>query len=905
VAPGFTHVRNCAYIDWNGLPGDPNPHNEYACAELSNLPPWHPDARAKVHIQKDAQPTCSRTGVGNPWTCLYAVRIKNSGTAPLNGPIEFTDELNAHPATLLGIFPAPWNCVPGIGLAGPYTCTHPAVPGGLLPGDEVSILMGFELPPAIPVPGWQQNTATIKWDNDGDGVDEDHQASAIALICDAGSGNCAQDLAVLKLPPAGPCLKGDTCQFSVQVQNLANVNYPGPVIVTDIPDPGVGPPNVLTPGWACVPAGGSYTCTNPAPILPAAVASFDLESPVLPGYASPTLENCAEVAPGPNNVFGFNDKDCATAVVPFPDLAPWSPSSCELGTDCSLDVQVDNKGLLPFVGAAGLRGTLSPAVKIKSITGQTPGLSCKVTGFGAYECVGQVLNIAPGDAAKLQFIAVIPANFPHKEITHTKTMLWPDRKVKDTNPKNDIHTSIITIEQPEKPVPPPPPAGRPDLAMTKTANQAACRAGSSCGYTLNVRSVGTAPYSGAIAITDIITPANATLAGSRPAPWSCRKTHGSVLCTHPSTTLAPGQSKSLSLNFTLPRNARGVANNCATINPGAASRAGGNLRDVQSALAARGFNPGPADGKMGRNTRNAIRAYEGQNNMRPTGRVTSALLNSLFGGAGGKDSNPANNRACAASSIIAAPTPPPPPQCTGGRFRNNKGACVCPSTAPLWTGQICVPRPPQQCTGGRFRDNKGVCVCPTNKPVWTGQVCIPRPPQACSGDRVRNNYGNCVCPANAPVWTGVICIPKINICSGGRVFNLQRKTCVCPSNKPIWTGKSCVSRPSCSGGKILDSRNRCVCPSNKPFWNGRLCTPYSTFPIPPTHGGGQTTTPPPSEISCSGGRIRNSRGQCVCPSNKPQWTGSTCIPRVQIKPQGPVLKLPGGTIKRIPGIRIQ
>jgi hypothetical protein len=907
IAPGVTHVRNCAYIDWNGPPGDPNPHNEYDCAELSNLPPWHPDARAKVHIQKDAQPTCSRTGVGNPWTCLYAVRIKNSGTAPLNGPIEFTDELNLHPATLLGFLPAPWNCVPGIGLAGPYTCTHPAIPGGLLPGNEIGILMGFELPPAIPVPGWQQNTATIKHDNDGDGADEDHQASAIALICDAGSGNCAQDVAVLKLPPAGPCLKGSTCQFSVQVQNLANVNYPGPVTVTDIPDPGVGPPNVLTPGWACVPAGGSYTCTNPAPILPAAFAGFDLEFPVLPGYASPTLENCAEVAPGPNNVFGFNDKDCATAIVPFPDLAPWSPSSCELGTDCSLDVKIDNKGQLPFVGAAGLRGTLSPAVKIKSITGQTPGLSCKVTGFGAYECLGQVLNIAPGDAARLQFIAEIPANFPHKEITHTKTMLWPDRTVKDTNPKNDIHTSIITIEQPDKPTPPPPPppppAGKPDLAISKIANQASCRAGSSCGYTVQVRSVGTAPYTGAIAITDVISPANARLAGSGPSPWICRNNHGSILCTHPSTTLAPGQAKTLTLTFTLPRNARGVANNCATIDPGAALQGSGSLRDVQSALSARGFNPGPADGKMGRNTRNAIRAFEAQNNLRPTGQVTPALLDSLFGGTAGADSNPANNRACAASSIIAAP----PPQCTGGRNRNSAGACVCPSHIPVWTGNRCIPRP-IVCSGGQLRTSSNQCACPSSKPIWTGQICIPRPPQPCTGGRFRNNNGICICPSSAPVWTGQVCIPRPpQQCTGGRIRN-NNGICVCPANAPTWTGQTCISRPVCFGGKVRNNQNRCVCPPHKRYWNGKACTPYSTYPIPippPTHGGG-STTPPASEIKCTGGRTRNSKGQCVCPSHKPQWTGRTCIPRVQIRPQqGPILKLPGGNIQKFPGIKIQ
>ncbi|GBE43617.1 putative peptidoglycan binding domain protein [bacterium BMS3Bbin10] len=896
IAPGVTTVRNCAWIDWNGAPGDVNPFNEYDCAEISNLPPGHPDARAKVIIQKDAQPTCSRAGAGNPWRCLYAVRIKNSGAAPLIGPIEFTDELTPNPATLLGFGggPGPWACVPGVGLAGPYTCTQPPVPGGLLPGQEVSIMMIFELPAATPVPGWQMNTATIKWDNDGDGADEDHQASAIAMICDAGSANCPQDLAMLKFPPIGPCLKGDACPFTVQVHNLGNAAFPAPVTVTDIPDPGAGAPNVLTPGWACVPAGGSYTCSNPAALPPGATTSFDLEFPILPGYASPTFENCAEVAPGPGNVLNFNDRDCATAVVPFPDLAPWSPSECVLGTDCSLDVKVENKGKLPFVGAAGLRGTLSPAVQIKSITGQTPGLSCKVTGFGKYECIGQVLNIAPGDAAKLKFIAVIPANFPHKQITHTKTMIWPDRKVKDTNPQNDVHTSIITIEQPKEPPPPPPqPVGKPDLAVSKTANQNSCRAGSPCRYTVRVTSAGTAPYSGKIVISDIITPANARLTGSGPAPWRCFTTRGGVNCTYPNTTLAPGQSRTLSLNFTLPRTARGVANNCATLTWGA-TQTRGSVRDVQSALAARGYNPGPADGKMGNKTRSAIRAFQNAQGLQPTGRIDQALLSALFGGAGGgKDSNPANNRACAASPIIAQAPPPPPQQCFGGKVRNSKGACVCPSNRPVWTGQQCIPHvtppppPPPQCTGGRSKKyvrGKLICACPSSRPVWNGRQCMAKPPVS----RCPSGYSK-VDPLKAAVLAT----------QGWKIKTVGNAIC---AKKP---------RSACKSGKIRNSRGQCVCPSNKPYWNGKKCTQYSTYPIP---GTGQTPTPGtsvPSEMACTGGRQRNRKGRCVCPSSRPVWTGRNCVPKLQqinpqqINPQllnpqtGPILKLPGGGTIRI------
>lgn len=981
IAPGVTHVQNCANIDWKGLPHDPNPHNEFDCAELSNLPPWHPAARPKVTIQKDAAPTCSRPAPGNPWACAYKVRIKNSGSAPLIGPIKFTDTVTAHPATLLafGGGPGAWNCVPGIGFAGPYTCTHPPVAGGLLPGSEVAILMSFKLPAGILVPSLETNTAIIKWDNDGDGVDEDHVAVAISLICDAGSANCQRDLAILKQPPAAACLKGSACQFSVTIQNLANVIYPGPVNVTDIPDPGAGPPNVLTPGWACAPAGGSYTCSNPAGILPGAVASFSLKFPIPPGYASPTFKNCAEVAPGPNNVFPFNDKDCATAVVPFADLAPWSPSSCTLGTDCTLDVQIDNKGHIPFIGSAGMRGTLRPAVRIKSITGKD-GLSCKVTGKGTYECRGK-LNIPSKGAAKLQMIVAIPAKFPHKKIVHTKTIFWPDRKVKDPNPKNDTHKSDIDILQPEKPAtrpvvhkcpagwtivpasgapagwkvlaidgidpdgskwglmcmqPPPRPAGRPDLAVTKTANQGSCTAGARCSYTVVTTNAGSAPYTGEIRISDTISPANARLTSSGPSPWRCRRSRGSVLCTYPRTTLAPGQSKTLSLTFTLPRNAAGAARNCAALSWGPTSTRG-SVREVQRALAAQGYNPGRADGRMGRNTRNAIRAYQRRLGQQPSGRIDQALLSSLFGQPGGGDANPRNDKSCAVSSILI----PPPPRCTSGRFYDqNTKRCECPSSVPVWDGKRCIPRT-VACTGGRFRNTSGMCVCPSSAPLWTGRICMPQvqvPPE-CAGGQVQSYVAGrirCTCPANKPVWNGRNCTARPVGCTGGQIPSYVRGKirCACPSNKPVWTGKICTAREPvrCTGGRISSASGACFCPQNKPTWTGRACIKFPTIYIPggpakPTCFGGRkldkkgqcvcaankiwdgqrcrrsTTQPPitggPTQIGCSGGRIRSASGQCFCPPDKPVWTGKFCIPRLQqINPQGPVLRLPGGgTIK--------
>ena len=231
--------------------------------------------------------------------------------------------------------------------------------------------------------------ACILFDADGDGVGEEHQSCAISLLCDAGSANCPQDLALLKLVTPDPCFVGGTCAFIVEIQNIGAAPSAGPTVVTDIPDIGLGLPTTTAPGWACAPAGGGYSCTNPAGIAAGGGAIFNLTFPVPAGYALPTVKNCADLAVGPpDNTIAVNDHDCATGSVPFPDLAPFGGTTCKRGKSCTLDVRIDNKGKLPFIGAAGLHGTLTPPVKISSIKSASAGFACSVTGNGVYDCKG-------------------------------------------------------------------------------------------------------------------------------------------------------------------------------------------------------------------------------------------------------------------------------------------------------------------------------------------------------------------------------------------------------------------------------------------------------------------------------------------------------------------------------------
>ena len=60
--------------------------------------------------------------------------------------------------------------------------------------------------------------------------------------------------------------------------------------------------------------------------------------------------------------------------------------------------------------------------------------------------------------------------------------------------------------------------------------------------------------------------------------------------------------------------------------PAAAARQQQTVRQSQLYLAALGFEPGPADGLIGRRTRNAVQQFQRQAGLTPTGRITEELL---------------------------------------------------------------------------------------------------------------------------------------------------------------------------------------------------------------------------------------------------------------------------------------
>ena len=55
------------------------------------------------------------------------------------------------------------------------------------------------------------------------------------------------------------------------------------------------------------------------------------------------------------------------------------------------------------------------------------------------------------------------------------------------------------------------------------------------------------------------------------------------------------------------------------------------VKDIQTALKAAGFDPGKIDGRIGKNTRAAVKQYQTSKNMKATGRIDRATRVALIG----------------------------------------------------------------------------------------------------------------------------------------------------------------------------------------------------------------------------------------------------------------------------------
>ena len=432
-------------------------------------------------------------------------------------------------------------------------------------------------------------------------------------------------------------------------------------------------------------------------------------------------------------------------------------------------------------------------------------------------------------------------------------------------------------------VPPPPPPGPMDISISQTANQAACKGGDSCSYTVVATNTGGTAFAGQLVIANSLAPRGATLISTGNAPWFCQGMGGGAVCTNPAANIAPGASTTLSLTFKLPRGAGSSVTSCASVSWGGAP-SGSSVRDVQQALNQRGFNVGRPDGKAGRKTVNSIRQFQSQNGLRATGEIDLPFLITLLTQRSAGDANQANDQACAGSAVFNAPAPsatfnprPKATYCADGRLRK-RGRCVCPAVVPIWTGRTCVPRKTRNCTGGRYYSKKRkLCLCPTSKPYWYNNRCQAGVDD-CPGDSVR--VGSQCIKENDPAFetrrggAGTVC-PSGTF----RVGNNCVQTNLAPLfGKPKKSGQPAAPQgggqaapptnpAKCQGPfTVLGANGKCrqICLTG--IWDGKYCQPTCKPPSFAKKGKCfRTRTAPTAPLrACAPGNASRVGNKTVC-----------------------------------------
>ena len=394
-------------------------------------------------------------------------------------------------------------------------------------------------------------------------------------------------------------------------------------------------------------------------------------------------------------------------------------------------------------------------------------------------------------------------------------------------------------------------AGRfgPQLSVTKVAESQSCTPGDECSFSVSIANRGVAPYFGPLVFSDRMKPGNVRLVGADPNPWRCRGSNGRFTCSLASTRLDIGATKTVRLRFRTAKSARGSQNNCAQIT-WRDSTSGAQVVAAKQALAELGFDPGPLDGRVTRQTRNAIRSFQRQQKTRVSGTVDPALMKALVQDWGQGDQNAGDDSACADVTLSRAPDSSTPITCPQGQRRDGN-ACV-----PICTGGRTLVSGRCECRRGQVFDTKAnrcraQCASGTR---WDGKQCVSRCPEAERWDSRRNRCVNRC--SSSQRWDGKRCVAR---CTSAQRWDSRRNRCV---NR-------------CTGGKQWRN-NRCQCPSGQTEVRGK-CTKVQTTP------GGQTTNPGPSEtqpIRCTGGKVPKN-GKCVCPTGQVEIRGKCTIVRIQ------------------------
>lgn len=545
-----------------------------------------------LHVDKQAVPfACAPGGAG--FLCTYTVRVTNTGPGPYIGPVTVHDTLPAAPAGASMTFDnqPPWSCLPLS--ATQYDCTYdPAV---LWPGSSIDLKVTVDTPVPPPV-CHLDNFAYLKWSG---GIDDGNPADDFALAT-AGipAAHCppvAGEKTNLKLskftwkPICTDKLGHFECDYVVSARNAGGAVYNGEIKIDEEIPAGTTATFFASPQWTCTGA-APYSCTHdPVVLAPNQSRSFGVRVNVPKNLADDlgckaTNKAVIVQAPGGSdlNTDPTDDEAEATATVPgtlqqCPGLqlgnlkiqkTDVTGGKCPLvggNWECKFKIRVWNFGqtyqnelrfwdAIPFNAPAGT-----------TISFQEPGnWQCAHAFANLYVCKSVNPNLSFGQSAEILATVKVPIGPTQQcSIKNTATIFMaPAGSTQNTFGGDD--TSSATAQfQPVFPLNGQPyclspgmGGGDTNLSISKTAGASSKTAtGQNTPFVITVTNTGPGVYNGPIVVRETlpVEPSN----GSWSDPWTCEGQSAmghpeQGLCTHPATTLQPGESVVLTMEMEMP-----------------------------------------------------------------------------------------------------------------------------------------------------------------------------------------------------------------------------------------------------------------------------------------------------------------------------------------------------------------
>ena len=217
------------------------------------------------------------------------------------------------------------------------------------------------------------------------------------------------------------------------------------------------------------------------------------------------------------------------------DVTDCDPPRTPPGDEACFSVDTGTVDCLPGGGAFIYNMTVGAemAGKWVQVESTTPGITV-AEGPQEVPLGGGVLSWT--------IIGALPGDVVHLIVTGIETYAGPEEGV------GLCCTQTVDIVIPED-LDCPPELKEPDIQVEKRADVARCTLEGGCDFTIRVTNVGDGDYNGPIVLDEVTTPGNAAVVTGPNAPWVCVPMVSPMSCTHPATTLAPGEFVELKLGF--------------------------------------------------------------------------------------------------------------------------------------------------------------------------------------------------------------------------------------------------------------------------------------------------------------------------------------------------------------------